>query len=376
MRILLATLLSALLAAFISACGGSGDSTPAPMPPAPPDPWQSVTAAIQAAQSQFPGGLTVELMTPAGVVYSRSFGAFSNANFVPVASASKWVSGSVFMRLVEQGKISLDVQAKTLLVDRQGQPWSGNMGEIRLRHLLSFTSGISGDVLASEDSQITLDEAVKRIYDEQTPTAAAPGTYFFYGSTHMRIAARMAEVATGLTWRQLFDEQLRIPLGWGVASSYGGNANPNPAGTLFCTGLEYTRFLMMQLRQGLDGSTRLLATATIAAQRADGFGPATTITFSPYSAGGRTYHYGFGNWLETSNGQAPSASNPVNRWSSTGLFGWAPWVAADSSYAGLIMTLQTNVPASFLPSEALKATLEPLIRAALASNPPVIRVVP
>jgi CubicO group peptidase (beta-lactamase class C family) len=371
------TLPAALLFALIAACGGGSDApAPAPAPPAPADAWQSVTAAIAAAQPQFPGGLTVELMTPAGVVYSRSFGAFSNASFVPVASASKWVSASVLLRLVESGVLSLDTQAKSLLVDRAGQPWAGNIGEIRLRHLLSFTTGISGDVAASEDNMITLDEAVKRIYDDQSPTAAPPGTYFFYGSTHLRIAARMAEVATGLSWRQLFDEQLRLPLGWGVTSTYYGDANPNPAGTLFCSGLEYTRFLMMQLRQGLDGSTRLLTTATIAAQRADAFGPATTITYSPFALGGRTYHYGFGNWLETANGQAPSATNPVNRWSSTGLFGWAPWIAADSSYAGLIMTLQTNGPASFVPSETLKATLEPLIRAVLATNPPVIRAVP
>jgi hypothetical protein len=133
---------------------------------------------------------------------------------------------------------------------------------------------------------------------------------------------------------------------------------------------------MMQLRQGQDGSARLLDAATIAAQRADGFGPATTIDFSAYTFLGKAYHYGFGNWLETANGQAPSATNPVSRWSSTGKFGWAPWVAADSSYAGVIMTRQADLPTSFVPSENLKAALEPLIHAVLATNPPVIRAVP
>jgi CubicO group peptidase (beta-lactamase class C family) len=79
-----------------------------------------------------------------------------------VASASKWVGATVILRLMDQGLLSLDTQAKTLLKDRNGAAWTGNMGEIRLRHLLSFTSGISGDLTSSEDSAITLDEAVER----------------------------------------------------------------------------------------------------------------------------------------------------------------------------------------------------------------------
>jgi CubicO group peptidase (beta-lactamase class C family) len=363
---------------LITACGGGSDAaSPTPAVSAPADLWQSVTHAIEAAQPQFPGGLTLEVMTPAGVVYSRSFGGFSNTRLVPVASASKWVSASVFLRLVERGVLSLDTQTKALLLDRNGQPWVGNMGEIRLRHLLSFTAGISSVVAASEDASITLDEAVLRIYDDQSPTASPPGSYFFYGGlTHMRIAARMAERATGRTWQQLYDEQLRIPLGWSVASSYAGANNPNPAGGLICTGLEYTRFLMMQLRQGLDGSTRLLDATSVSAQRADAFGASTTIAYSAYTFLGKVYHYGFGNWLETANGQAPAPTNPVNRWSSTGKLGWAPWIAADSRYAAVIMTRQADLPTSFVPSEILKATLEPLIRTALATNPPVIRTVP
>lgn len=341
------------------------------------DPWLPITQAIQSAQPQFPGGLAVEIMTPSGVVYSKAFGGFTNATYAPVASASKLVSAMVLLRLVDQGTLSLDTQAKSLLRDRAGAPWAGHMGDIRLRDLLSFTSGISGDVAFSEDGAITLDEAVKRIYDSQSTVAIPPGSSFYYGSTHLRIAARMAELATGKSWRQLFDEQVRVPLGWTGISTYGGAQNPNPAGSLACTGLEYTRLLMVQLRQGLDGSSRLLAQATIQRQRQDGFTPSTTIAYSPYkTVVWKDFHYGFGLWLETADGLAPSATNPVLRWSSTGKFGWAPWVAADSTYAGLIMTQQPDQPTSFVPSETLKSQLEPLIRAALVQNPPVIRTVP
>lgn len=355
------------------ACGGGGS---APAPEA--DVWGPTTAAIQAVQAEFPGGLTVEIMTPSGVVYSKAFGGFTNQEAVLVASASKWVTSTVILRLVQAGAFphGLDTQAKELLVDGDGSPWAGPMGDITLRHLLSFTSGISGDDPASENALMTLDAAVKQIYADFAATATAPGTYFHYGSTHMRIAARMAERATQKSWEQIFTEQFRDPLGWSSGSIFsGGGPNPNPAGGLKCTGLEYTRFLMMQLRDGLDGSQVFLPQPLITTQRTDGYGPATTLAYSPYVAmTGKTYHYALGNWLETAGGGAPAAGDPVLRYSSTGTFGWAPWVAADRAYAGIIMTLQAQ--GNTLPSERLKAQLDPLVRTALAQHPPVVRVVP
>lgn len=380
MRILILGLLGTLLA-----CGGggsnggpvdgSGSSTPG-------DPWASVTAAIQAAQPQFAHGVAVEVVTPAGVVYSSSSsaaGSFDDTATTPVASASKWVSAAVILRLVDQGVLSLDTKTKALLVDRNGTPWSGNLGEATLRHLLSFTTGISGDDTSSELT-LSLTEAVLRIHDDLGPTAAVPGSTFYYGSTHLRIAARMAEVATGKTWAQIFDEQLRLPLGWAATSSYGLTGNPNPAGTLSCTGREYLRFLAMELRGGLDGSVRLLPQTLLDQQRDDQWGVGTTIAFSPYAAVDATklYHYGLGNWLETADStRPPSVTNPILRVSSTGKFGWAPWVAMDGTYAGLVLTRQdSSLSEAFLPSENLKTQLDPLIRAALAKNPPVIRSIP
>lgn len=369
-----ATLLLALLLVPLLACGGGAGSGGQD----PSDPWQAVTAQVQASQPQFPGGLAVEILTPQGVVYSRGFGGFTPQTYAAVASASKFVTATLLLRLVDQGALDLDARTSDRLRDRSGQPWSGPMGQIRLRHLLSFTSGIRGEVATSEGSDLTLEEAVQRIYDDQRGTAAAPGSTFDYGSTHLRIAARMAELATGKGWRQLFDEQLRIPLGWGVLSTYGGAGNPNPAGSLACTGLEYTRFLMLQLRGGLDGGSRLISESLLQQQRADAFGPATVITYSPYALTGRVNHYGFGCWLETQGGQAPGPGQPVQRVSSTGKFGWAPWIEVGGAtpWAAVIQCQQADAAGSFLPSESLKLALAPLVPAALAKNPPVLRAVP
>jgi len=40
------------------------------------------------------------------------------------------------------------------------------------------------------------------------------------------------------------------------------------------------------------------------------------------------------------------------------------------------MTQQPDLPTSFVPSEDVKAAHDPLVRAALATDPPVVRVVP
>lgn len=366
-------LLPLLLLAFAACGGGSGQ---APPPASAGDPWAAVDSAIAASEGQFSGGLTVEVLTPAGVVHSRSAGGFANTDAVLVASASKWVSATVILRLVDQGALTLDTPTSALLTDGGGAPWAGNLGSAKLRHLLSFTTGISGEDPASEDNALTLDQAVKVIYADLAPTASAPGSFYHYGSSHLRIAARMAEVATGKTWAQLVREQLGAPLGWPLWATIGG-PNYNPAGNLYIDGQNYVKFLSLQLRKGRYGTQRLLPEALIEAQRADAFGPGTTLAYSPYvEKQGRTYHYGFGNWLETAGGGAPSGADPVVRWSSTGTFGWAPWVAADGAYAAVIMTRQP-LQGMTVPSETLKATLDPLIRQALASGSvQVIRPLP
>lgn len=367
------TLLLPVLLLSVLACGGGGSSTP----PAPAgNPWAAVDAAILANQGQFSGGLTVEVVQSGGVVHSFSAGGFSNDTPVLVASASKWASATAILRLVDQGFLSLDTPTSALLTDAGGASWAGNLGNAKLRHLLSFTTGISGDVPASEDNALSLDAAVKVIYADQAATALAPGSYYHYGSTHLRIAARMAEVATGKTWAQIVREQLGAPLGWPLWATYGG-PNYNPAGNLYIDGRNYVKFLTLQLRKGMYGTQRLLPEAIIDAQRADAYGPGTTIAYSPYlTAQGKTYHYGFGNWLETAGGGAPSGADPVIRWSSTGTFGWAPWVTADSAYAAVIMTRQP-LQGMTEASESLKAALDPLIRQALAAGGgTVIRPIP
>jgi len=341
------------------------------------DAWKDVTAAIDAQADDFSDGLTVEIATPQGVVYSHSCGGFSNSAYIEIMSAAKWVSATVLLRLVDQGVLSLDEKMSRVLKDRDGKYWSGDMGDITLRRLLSMTSGISGEDVSllkrSDLTGISLEEAVYRIYDSQhdAVTTRTPGSYFFYGSTHFRIAARYAEVKTGKTWAQIYSEQLRSPLSWSSRSVYANSAtNPDPAYGLVMTGQEYMKFMLLQLRGGLNGTTRLLSESILAEQRTNQFLDTTSILFSPYSLMGKTYHYGLGVWIDSTDTDPGVIADQV---SSAGVYGWIPWINYKSKYAAVIMTKQVlGDPAA----EKLKTTLSAIIPAALAKNPPVIRSVP
>lgn len=367
-------------AGLLAACGGgSGSSTDTP---STSDPWKDVSAAIDANAAGFPAGLTVEIATAQGVVFSKQVGAFSGDTRGEIGSSSKWISATAILRLVDRGALSLDTRTADLLVDGTGQPWSGNLGSATLRDLLSFQTSIEGETSAAAGLP-TLAASVAYVYEDQKASARPPGTYFSYGNNHLKIAARMAEVATGKTWAQIFDDELRVPLAWSDSTAFTFNAppsNPNPAGGLVTTGREYMRFLVMQLRRGLDGNDRLLSEASIAAQRAEQWRPSTVIAYSPYVVAlGKDYHYGLGVWRECETPADATACDAALRVSSTGAFGFAPWIDVQADYAAAIMTRQPTAPGTgdnVRTSEALEAALAPLIPAALRQNPPLIRPVP
>lgn len=123
-------------------------------------------------------------------------------------------------------------------------------------------------------------------------------------------------------------------------------------------------------RSGLNGTTRLLSDSILAEQRTNQFLDATSILFSPYALMGKTYHYGLGVWIDSTDTDPGAIADQV---SSAGVYGWVPWINYPSNYATVIMTKQVlGDPAA----EKLKQTLSGLIPAALAKNPPVIRGVP
>lgn len=361
------TLFAGSIALLLAACGGGGDTT-APVTPAPPpaagSAWDPVTTAVDAAFARnVVPGLAVAVYGPDGQpLYSRVRGDFALDRNIAVASASKMVSGVVLLRLVDQGFLSLDSTTGAVL------GWTGPQAAITLRQLLSFTSGLPVSFRVGDDC--TMDRAItlaQCVADLATrPLVAAPGTRFDYGSSHLAVAARMAEVVTGSDWTQVAAQQLGTPLGWASSVAWYtaprqqlGTSNPLVAGGLRITTQEYARFLGVVYNRGTHDGQRLLASALVDQMGVDPF-PAATTGSSPYERFGLTREYGLTAWLECT-----TPASGCQDITSPGAFGFTPWIDRDGRYYAIVAMESQELGEISQFSVQLSLDLRPLIRAAV-----------
>jgi serine-type D-Ala-D-Ala carboxypeptidase/endopeptidase len=355
-----------ILAGCLAACGGGESPAPAPAPPAPPpvaapDPFAAVDRAANAAfTTQGISGMGVVVYDAQGVKrFEKMYGTFAADQRVAIASSSKMISGLTILRLVDQGFLSLESTTGAVL------GWTGPQADITLRQLLSFTSGLAPEAPCTLVAGIALADCVAAI--SQTDLVAAPGTRYDYGSTHLQVAARMAEVVTGRSWAEIFDAQLKGPLGLGADVIYytaprqaTGTSNPLVAGGVRATMSEYARVLQLEYSRGVYQGNRLISDALFTAQGTEPF-PDAVIGTSPFQRAGLNFHYGLASWLEC----PPPAVNCAVV-SSPGAFGFTPWVDRDGGYyaiLGMEVTESDSGVVAFAVN--LAQDLKPLIRSAL-----------
>lgn len=160
-----------------------------------------------------------------------------------IFSAGKLISTFMLMKLVEEGQLGLDDY-----VHQHLSWWSttGPISEISLRHLLSFTSGL-GENPCVWNRAMTLEQCAQDIHANSfghmvstkglfgvpqpeasavDPSSVRAGQYWLYSSSHLHIAAAMAEAASGETFNNLyirmFDPQdTDAYSGWSIPSRSG-----------------------------------------------------------------------------------------------------------------------------------------------------------
>jgi CubicO group peptidase (beta-lactamase class C family) len=178
---------------------------------------------------------------------------------IPVASAAKWVSGIVILRLVQEGIMHLDDQVQQYLPSWGVNSTDGRSG-ITLRQLLTFTSGIAGAVPACDawlatgqraapDSLAPLADCVARIAASTPRLVSDPsGSVFAYEGFNLEVAAAMAEVAANSTWATLFAQTVQAQLGQPARYMVpqGGNFGPVEGG-LVISPIDYGRFMALAL---------------------------------------------------------------------------------------------------------------------------------
>ena len=165
-----------------------------------------------------------------GEEYIAGFGKTSIENPLPVTPETLFQIGSntkpmvatVVMRLVEMGKLDLDIPVKTYLPnlklkDKQVQE------KVTMRHLLNHTAGWEGDYFndfgTGDDA---LDKMVieLRNLNQMTPL----GEFWSYNNAAFYIAGRVVEVITGKSFETTIKELVFAPLGMKMSFFYPDDA--------------------------------------------------------------------------------------------------------------------------------------------------------
>ncbi len=227
-----------------------------------------------------------------------------------IASQSKPITAAALLVLVDEGKVKLDDPVEKYLPEFRGLMYIAEQDDGHkllkkpthpptIRNVLSHTSGMSFSSVLEAPTLDALPLSIRVRSYALTPLEFDPDTAYRYSNAGINTAARIIEVVTGTPFDKFLDERFFQPLGmpdatfWPtaeqaarIAKSYKAGENnkglqettigqlhypltdhverfPMPAGGLFATAHDLSRFYQMLLNGGqLDGK-RYLSEAAV-----------------------------------------------------------------------------------------------------------------
>lgn len=290
-----------------------------------------IGAAISARPSIAGAGLLI-VDFEGNQLIEKYWGNFDRSSRIPIGSATKWLSASVMMSLVDDGLLDLDRPVGEVLPAFAGQP--NGKSEMTVRQMFSHTSGLPGQSPFVNSTSLTFAESVNRI-GLFTQMQSAPGDEFRYGAVSMHVAGRMAEVVGGADWLTLFENRLEQPLGVSDVTfdGVGDELNSRIAAGAVTSIETYSRFMQMLAAEGVYNGQQVLTAASVSEilsdQTAFGDPNGAALDFKPGTVG-EYLGYGVGNWIE----RRDAFGRPVE-FSSPGGFGTTPWIDLENRYWGV-----------------------------------------
>ncbi|AGL16830.1 serine hydrolase [Actinoplanes sp. N902-109] len=267
------------------------------------DHWSRRLAEL-AGQQHVPGATLGVLRMSAGAddeLVEAAHGVLNLRTGVPATVDSLFQLGSItkvwtatlVLQLVDEGKLHLDAPLVEVLPElRLGDP--AVTAKLTMRHLLTHTSGIDGDIFTDTGRGDDCLEKYVALLADAAQNHPLDATWSYCNSGYS-LAGRVVEKLTGTTWDAALRERLIAPLGltrtvtlpeeallhraalghltdegeqvpapvWGIPRSAG------PAGAVVSTAAELLLFARMHLSGGVarDG-TRVLSAASAAAMAA------------------------------------------------------------------------------------------------------------
>jgi CubicO group peptidase (beta-lactamase class C family) len=248
-----------------------------------------------AAEANVPGAVLgiwsdgQEILAAHGVLNAATQVPVTTDSVFQVGSITKLWTATMIMQLVDEGLLSLDTTVSEVLPgERLGTADVG--GQVTVRHLLTHTSGIDGDVFTDTGRG---DDCVERYVGllAEVPSVFTPGATYSYCNSGYVLLGRIIEVIDGQSWDESLRERLTGPLAatqtvtlpeeailrraavghqrcgtpvhvWGLPRSIG------PAGLITATPSDLLTFARLHLDGGItaDGN-RLLSEAAVTAMR-------------------------------------------------------------------------------------------------------------
>ncbi|WP_310394623.1 serine hydrolase [Hymenobacter sp.] len=326
--------------------------------------FSAVDALFTTNLSRYNGSVVCLVKQNNRVVYYKALGSRDSLSVVPIASATKNITGAVVLRLAQEGLIGLDDSIGRYLP----RATFFRKGNSTIRQNFSHTGGWAGtsgeDFLARP--ALSLAQCVDSILRED-PQLYRPGTAFRYGGVSMQVAGQCAAVAAGTDWNALFTTRLKQPLGLSSTTyQLSSPTNPRLAGGISSNARDLMRFTQFILRNGKVGTTQVIDSVWMQEMWRDQTNRVPQLA-SPYPdnpAYNNPYnqpiiYYGFGAWQDVYN----PATQYTEQISGAGAFGTIYWVDRCRGITGVIVTQSSYATTAATSMQAID-----LIRAAIGGG--------
>jgi D-alanyl-D-alanine carboxypeptidase len=223
----LQTFLLLFLSGILFSCsksGGGSDPVPA---------TQADIAAVDSKVATFMStynvpGASLAISKNGKLVYIKGYGKANTstnelvtpAHRFRLASVSKTFTGVAILKLVQDGRLSLDAKVfgtgGVLASDYGTAPYNSNLLNITVRHLLQNVSGswgasTGGDVI-DQNPSYTYKQLLDWIINTR-PNPSAPGTLYDYSNVNFCIAGRIIEKISGKSYVNFIKEDIMAPIG-------------------------------------------------------------------------------------------------------------------------------------------------------------------
>jgi CubicO group peptidase (beta-lactamase class C family) len=240
-----------------------------------------------------PGGQDEQIEASYGVLNTETGVAVTSDSLFQIGSITKVWTTTVVMQLVEERLLELDAPILDVLPELKLAD-SEVTKRVTMRHLLTHTSGIDGDVFTDTGRGDDCVEKYVALLDRALQVFPL-GATFSYNNAGFVLAGRVIEKLTGQSWDQAERDRLFTPLGLthtvtlpeeallfrvAVGHLSNGDAEPTPvpvwmlprsvgpAGLIISTTADVLAFARMHLCGGLAGDgSRVLGHASVAAMQ-------------------------------------------------------------------------------------------------------------